>query len=325
VTGPTETREQPTALDAVLPDLACPVCRSALARHLGSPHPGTRHPGSVGCASGHRFDLARQGYLSLLAGRRGAAAGDDAAMVAARQAILHAGHYTPLTSALVEAAAPALRAAAAPEPVTRGPLVIDVGAGTGHHLAAVLDSAPTARGLAIDVSAPALRGAAHAHPRAAAVGADVWAGLPLRDGAADVVLDAFSPRNGPEFARVLTGHGRLVVAVPDADHLAGLVEPLGLIGVDPDKGRRLAENLADAFDVVSERHVTWVMRLTRAEAATLVAMTPSARHVTSAAVEAGLRPLADPVEVRAAVRVYVAAPRPPRAMSDTAASSTPWS
>ena len=56
---------------------------------------------------------------------------------------------------------------------------MDVGAGTGHHLAAVLDALPDARGIAIDASPAALRRAARAHERAAAVGADAWKPLPL--------------------------------------------------------------------------------------------------------------------------------------------------
>ena len=61
-------------------------------------------------------------------------------MVAARADFLAAGHYAPLTAAVVAAAgAPA------------GP-VLDVGAGTGTHLAAVLDAAPAAVGVALDIS-----------------------------------------------------------------------------------------------------------------------------------------------------------------------------
>ena len=47
--------------------------------------------------------------------------------------------------------------------------------------------------------------------RAAAVVADSWARLPVRDGVLDRVLVVFAPRNGPEIARVLRPEGRLVV------------------------------------------------------------------------------------------------------------------
>ena len=46
---------------------------------------------------------------------------------------------------------------------------------------AVLAALPDAVGLALDVSKPALRRAARAHPRAAAALADTWQRLPLAD------------------------------------------------------------------------------------------------------------------------------------------------
>jgi 23S rRNA (guanine745-N1)-methyltransferase len=55
-------------------------------------------------------------------------------------------------------------------------LVVDVGAGTGHHLAAVLDALTAHHGVALDVAKAAARRAARAHPRAAAVVCDVWRG-----------------------------------------------------------------------------------------------------------------------------------------------------
>ena len=55
---------------------------------------------------------------------------------------------------------------------------------------------PDAVGLALDVSKPALRRAARAHPRAAAALADTWQRLPLADASTAVLLNVFAPRNG---------------------------------------------------------------------------------------------------------------------------------
>ena len=65
-----------------------------------------------------------------------------------------------------------------------GALVLDAGTGTGCYLAGVLDALPAATGLGLDVSKPALRRAARAHPRAGAVLADLWRPLPVADAAA---------------------------------------------------------------------------------------------------------------------------------------------
>ena len=144
-----------------------------------------------------------------------------------------AGHFQPLATALGAA-----EHVGAPAPV------VDLGAGTGWYLARVLDRLPAAAGLALDVSKPALRRAARAHARAAAVGCDAWGPLPLRDGVADAVLNVFAPRNAAEIARVLRRDGAALIVTAAAGHLEELVGPLGLIGVDPDKEERLDEQIA---------------------------------------------------------------------------------
>lgn len=216
----------------------------------------------VGCERGHRFDRARQGYIHLGTGRK-LPDGDTADMVAARVSFLEAGHYEPLRTAIAEAV---------PEDAR---LIVDVGAGPGYYLTAALDKAPNASGLAIDVSKAALKRAART--RAEAVLADAWAELPLRDGSVDVLLNVFAPRNGAEFARVLTKDGVLVVVTPNADHLRELREAYGLLEVDPAKDERVAQTLK-AFQLTASRDLRWPMRLSEHETRALVGMGPNAFH-----------------------------------------------
>jgi 23S rRNA (guanine745-N1)-methyltransferase len=244
----------------------CPLCGESM----------VVSPGALRCARGHSFDRARQGYVNLTAGRA-PHSGDTAEMVAARAEFLAAGHYDFITTALCEAARTAYP----------GGLIVDAGAGTGHHLAAVLDAVPTADGLALVASTPALRRAARAHPRAGAALCDTWGRLPLADGAAGLVLDVFAPRNGPEFRRVLRPGGALLVVTPEADHLAELVSRLGLLRVDPDKAERVAASL-DGFALAGETALRRTLTLSGAEARTLVAMGPSAWHTARVAVPDGI-------------------------------------
>lgn len=248
-------------IDGALPYLRCPICERAL----------HRVERALRCPRGHSFDLARQGYADLSAGRL-PHVGDTAEMVADREAFLAAGHYDFIADAL---------AAAVP-----GGFVIDAGVGTGGYLARVLDAAPAATGLGLDVSKPALRRAARAHPRAAAVLADVWRPLPIVDEAADAVLNVFAPRNGAEFRRVLRPGGRLLVVTPAAEHLAELVAAHGMIRVDPDKDQRVGRALDDHFEPDDATTMRRTLRLSAAEARTLIGMTPSARHLPSAPQEA---------------------------------------
>jgi 23S rRNA (guanine745-N1)-methyltransferase len=275
------------ALDDALPLLRCPTCGADLAREVGV----------VRCAEGHAFDVARQGYVSLLAAGRRQPPGDTADMVAARERFLDAGHFQPLASALGDLLEHAFGGLGS---------IVDLGAGTGWYLAALLDRFPDATGIALDVSKPALRRAARAHPRAAAVGCDAWGPLPLRDHVAGAVLNVFAPRNALEIARVLAPDGAALVVTPGASHLEELVRPLGLIGVDPDKQARLADQLAVALDVVERRDLRWRMRLGHDGALAAAAMGPSAFHVEPERLDERVAALPDQLDVTAAVTISLA-------------------
>jgi 23S rRNA (guanine745-N1)-methyltransferase len=218
------------------------------------------------CGSGHSFDVAKQGYVNLLAGTASAKAGtaDTAAMVADRAAFLAAGHYRPLAELVAELAS------------TDG-LVVDAGAGTGYYLAAVLDGAPAAHGLALDVSPAALRRAARAHDRLGAVVWDVWRRWPVRDRAADVLINVFAPRNGEQFHRVLRPGGRLVVVTPADDHLAEL-RGSGLLAVDPRKRERLADSLGDRFTPLGDTPLRYRMTLDPVDVRRVIGMGPAGHH-----------------------------------------------
>jgi 23S rRNA (guanine745-N1)-methyltransferase len=276
-------------LDDVLGWLRCPHCRKRL----------DRAEDSLGCATGHCFDIARHGYVSLLpAGASGG--GDTAAMVRARREFLATGHFAPIGAILAEKAA----AAAGPN------CIVDVGAGTGYYLAAVLDRMPGAAGLALDVSKHALRQAARAHPRIGAVGCDAWRPLPVANHVADVVLNVFAPRRGAELRRIMRPGGRLLVITPAAEHLTELIRPLGLLSVDERKRERLEDNLRPHFTLEGESEYRGVMALTHHDVAALAGMGPTAWHADHDAMRDRITRLSDPVPVTRAVTLTVLRPRP---------------
>lgn len=274
--------------------LRCPHCSRELA---AAPPPAGRSP--LRCPAGHAFDVARQGYVNLLAAPS-PHTGDTAAMVAARADALSTGALDAVTRSLV---------AAVDEARPAGGPVVDVGAGTGHHTARVLDAAPDAVGVALDVSVYAARRAARAHPRLASVVCDAWSSLPVRDGVAGVVLSVFAPRNPAEAARVLRPDGALVVVTPTVEHLSELVEALDLVRVDPEKDARLAASLAGSLEPSAVATVREVVTVGRAEATSLVAMGPSAHHLDDCELSRRASSLPERLEITVSVQVSTHHPR----------------
>ncbi|NED94266.1 hypothetical protein G1H11_02970 [Phytoactinopolyspora alkaliphila] len=270
--------------DPVLEVLSCPVCRSAM----------RMADRTLRCAAGHSYDVARQGYVNLHTGRRPTGTADTAPMVAARAEFLGAGHFDPIATAVSGAVADAV-----------GPLdvVADIGAGTGFYLGRLLDRCPEAYGVATDVSPYALRRAARAHPRSAAVGADAWHGLPFTDGGLAALLDVFAPRNADEFSRVLRAGGVLVVVTPMAGHLAELIERFGMLSVDERKDERVEASLAGWFTPEERQEVTFTMCLDAADVARLIRMGPSAHHLDEAKLERELAHVTGHLDVTASVLV----------------------
>lgn len=260
--------------------LRCPHCATAL-------HPSER---TLRCRSGHAFDIARQGYVSLLTGAGTAFAADTADMIAARTRVLSSAAYAPLIAAVSGA--------------TTGEVVVDVGAGTGQYLSAAV-TAVRGRGVGLDLSKFGARAIARCHPEVGAVVADAWQHLPLADAVADTVLSVFAPRNSDEFARILRPGGRVIVLGPRPGHLSELTQQLGMIGQDKDKSTRLDAQFADRFEAVDRQELTAPASMDRDLAVDVVMMGPTAFHAERAAVLARSLALDSPVRITVDVELRV--------------------
>jgi len=247
--------------------LACPHCFGALQLQPG---PGR----TLGCAAGHRFDVAREGYVNLLppSGRSGAVHGDTDEMVNARRAFLGQDFYLPLSEAVGEMVAGVL-------PLDRAAVLLDAGCGEGYLLQSM-------RGLieagghevhagGFDLSRPAVRQAARLMPDAAMFVANIRHPWPVVTASVDVLLNIFAPRNPGEFQRVVRSGGHLVVVIPAMDHLSELRDLVPLLPIAADKEDTLRTSL-EGFALAKRREVAFGLKLQGPVAEGLLAMTPNA-------------------------------------------------
>ncbi|PKQ32867.1 MAG: 23S rRNA methyltransferase [Actinobacteria bacterium HGW-Actinobacteria-2] len=234
--------------------LACPTCRDSL----------SLTEGALRCPNGHSYDIARQGYVNLLGGAEPPNA-DTSAMLDARARVHQAGVFEPVATVIGELCSGRLH-------------VLEAGVGTGHYLAAALGTEPSAVGVGLDVSKAAARHCLRADRRIAAVVADVWKPLPVRDRAVDVVMSVFAPRNLPEFSRVLRPDGRFIAVTPRGGHLTGLRDAYGLLDIPIGKADQLSAAAGEFFDLIDTRVVKYRLPVSETLATDLIAMGPNAFH-----------------------------------------------
>ncbi|MDN3480515.1 methyltransferase domain-containing protein [Arthrobacter sp. APC 3897] len=244
--------------------LLCPVCRGPLSSVEAD------RGRSLTCPGGHRYDAARQGYFNLLTGSGTKFAADTAEMVQARVDFLSSGHYQPMAQEVARLVAGAV-------PDARS--VLDAGAGTGYYLGAVTRSLPGTAAVALDISKFALRRAARALPAATCLVWDVWRPLPLADASVDAVVNVFAPRNVPEFRRVLSTNGILMVVTPQPEHLQEIRSLAGMLDIGGEKENRVAAAVKDHFRAEQTSHCEYSMNLSAADIRNVALMGPSARHL----------------------------------------------
>ena len=274
----------------------CPLCQSPLQpaadtwRCDGSLHPKqTTHP----------FDVARQGYVNLLPvqQKKSKAPGDSQQSIDARKRFLNAGHYQPLNDLICQTMAALLLTAkkASLEQKDKPVNWLDIGCGEGYYTQAmaqmgmdvliaadiskpaVVELAKTSKALGRlwyqpveDDSATEVTKAVAIYPLVTSA-----AHLPLRAHSINGISSIFSPILPEAFNEVLSDEGYLIIAKPDIGHLATMREALFDDVREHDSDKFLQE-LAPYFKLLQTHHISSSLKLSAAELADLMTMTPYA-------------------------------------------------
>lgn len=232
-------------------DYLCPVCAQPL----------VRQEGSYVCHRGHRFDIARQGYVNLLTvqQKHSLDPGDTREQVLSRRAFLEAGFYAPISDALNQAA---LDYNAQGE-------ILDVGCGEGYY-SARLAQAIQAPLTGLDISKEAVRCAAGKYKQYHWLCATA-SHIPVADGSAGTLTSLFALTLPEEFRRVLRKDGLFFQVLAAQDHLLGLKSIVcdRLIYKQKDSTPALP-----GFRMLESRAIVFPFTLEGAQVQNLLAMTP---------------------------------------------------
>jgi 23S rRNA (guanine745-N1)-methyltransferase len=259
--------------------LRCPICRLDL----------TATAGALVCRARHSFDLAREGYVNLLRGRRRqpASSGDSQEQLRHRTAFLDAGYFDDIALNIAEHIQQSDT-----QPIFGEWRILDAGSGTGHHLARMAKAlSPPVVGIGIDISRDAVRRAARRWPRLAFAVADLWTEWPVQDATVDLVVSIFAPKNFPEAARVLHQGGWLVVVYPGTDHLKELRDRFGLMRRHEPVDRRYADAVSSFGGPQTVKRLHWKTVLDDVAIRSAILMGPNARHTAASALDGELGPI----------------------------------
>ncbi len=160
----------------------------------------------------HCFDFSKDGYLSLPQSHGG---GDSKGAVDARRSFLDKDYYAPVARAVSDAVA---------RYTDRDATVIDAGCGEGYYTSLIAKHSGGVLGFDLSkfaCAAAAKRAKREGWDNLLYSTASVFE-LPVKDGAADAVVNIFAPCAENEYKRVLRDGGYLFVVGAGKEHLMGL-------------------------------------------------------------------------------------------------------
>ena len=277
----------------------CPLCHSPM-----QPAPDTwRCDGSLNPKqTAHTFDVARQGYVNLLPvqQKKSKAPGDSQASIEARKRFLNAGHYQVLQALIGQQMQQLLAKKGVGDETGKTPVNwLDIGCGEGYYTQAMtqLESGLIDNLIAADISKPALVELAKVSKTTGKLwyqqdkdtSASTTVIYPLVTSAANLPLSAhsmkgissiFSPILPRAFAEVLTDDGYLIIAKPDAGHLASMREAL-FDDVREHDSEKFLHELSSEFTLIHTHRVSHELTLSANDLSDLMTMTPYAYRAKS--------------------------------------------
>lgn len=183
----------------------CPICSSPMTY---------TNPSSLVCTNGHRYDLAKKGYLHMLS--QSSQTKYDKDLFVSRKKVIESGFFTPIIEKIVEIMDRTV-------PKENQPIAIyDAGCGEGTMLSKIQSIFPRPTiGFGIDISKEGIQQATDHETESIWLVSDI-ANSPIRNDVFHSIINILSPSNYAEFTRLIKQDGILLKVVPNPHYLQEL-------------------------------------------------------------------------------------------------------
>lgn len=222
-------------------NLACPIDRLEL----------IKKDRSYQCASGHCFDIAKQGYINLLPvqHKKSKDPGDSKAMVQARTRFLDGDFYKPIADNLSKIVLQNLAK-------DKNLCVLDAGCGEGYYLNQVINTVQAFNDdrdiafVGMDISKPAIIAASKRNKQVSwVVGTNSLP--PFLAQSVDVIFCVFGFHSFSGFKNILKPGGKIILAEPGEKHLQELRE---IIYSEPSTDKTADKSNSDSDYALIDTH-----------------------------------------------------------------------
>ena len=230
---------------------------------------------SLTCSDNHSFDLAKKGYVNLLASSRKDEYNNE--MLEARKQVCDRGFFDPLLEKINN-----LILETASDFQSKSIKILDVGCGEGTHLAKTLINLEKSgkfipesiTGIGIDISKEGIQIASKSYHHIVWCVADL-ARIPIKDNQIDIILNILSPSNYNEFRRVLVNKGLLLKIVPGTNYLKEL---RSIFYDQTDKeiysNEQVIKHFSNSFNIIDKSQIKYEFAVTKESLEEIIKMSP---------------------------------------------------
>ena len=230
--------------------LTCPVCKEELKKIENSYH----------CKNRHSFDIAKEGYVNLLAvnKKNSKAPGDNKEMLVARKDFLNSGAYNQLLEKILYIIEQYNRTQS---------VILEAGCGEGYYISNIKNNLKDAQCFGFDISKEAIK---LASKRSRDVNFYVASGYEpnIKEKSVDVLIVIFAPFAQDEYNKLLADDGICIVVKPNTNHLIELKNQLY------DNIKQVKPSVYNKFYIDSTYNLTYTFKPTEENLYNLFKMTP---------------------------------------------------